>query len=72
MTTTATYSVAGMTCAHCIAAVAEEVGKLDGVSAVDIALHAGGESQVSVTSSAPLSVEMVGDAVDEAGYTLTA
>ena len=32
MTTTATYTVTGMTCAHCVAAVTEEVGQLDGVT----------------------------------------
>ena len=42
MTSTATYSVTGMTCAHCVAAVTEEVGGLAGVSAVDVDLVAGG------------------------------
>jgi len=69
-TTTATYSVAGMTCSHCVAAVTEEVSRLDGVSSVDVDLNAGGDSRVTVTSSAPLPVEAVREAVDEAGYTL--
>ena len=56
-TTTATYSVTGMTCAHCVAAVTEEVSRLDGVSAVDVDLNAGGDSRVTVTSAAPLPVE---------------
>ena len=43
MMTTSTYAVAGMTCAHCVAAVTEEVSALAGVSAVDIDLHAGGD-----------------------------
>jgi len=70
MSTTATYTVSGMTCAHCVAAVREEVGRLAGVSAVDVDLNAGGESQVTVTSAAPLSVDAVRDAIDEAGYSL--
>ena len=70
MTTSATYTVSGMTCGHCVAAVSEEVRKLDGVSAVTVDLHAGGESQVSVISAEPLPVESVRAAVDEAGYTL--
>ena len=70
MSTTATYSVTGMTCAHCVAAVTEEVGGLAGVSTVDIELHEGGASLVTVTSAAPLPVESVREAVDEAGYTL--
>ncbi len=69
--TTTTYSVSGMTCSHCVAAVTEEVGRLDGVSAVDVDLNAGGDSQVTVTSVAPLPMQAVRDAVDEAGYTLT-
>jgi len=68
--TTTTYSVTGMTCSHCVAAVTEEVSRLDGVSAVDIALNVGGESRVTVTSASPLPVDAVRDAVDEAGYAL--
>jgi len=68
--TTATYSVSGMTCAHCVAAVTEEVSRLDGVSAVEVDLNAGGDSRVTVTSAAPLPVEAVREAVDEAGYAL--
>lgn len=70
MSTTTTYAVAGMTCAHCVAAVTQEVSALGGVSAVDIDLHAGGNSRVTVTSAAPLPLDQVRDAVDEAGYTL--
>jgi copper ion binding protein len=69
-TTTASYSVTGMTCAHCVAAVTEEVSRLDGVHAVDVDLNAGGDSRVTVTSTAPLAVEAIREAVDEAGYTL--
>ena len=69
-TTKATYSVTGMTCSHCVAAVTEEVSRLDGVSSVDVDLNAGGDSRVTVTSAAPLPIEAVREAVDEAGYTL--
>lgn len=69
MTTTA-YSVAGMTCGHCVAAVTEEVMKLDGVTGVQVTLVEGGQSQVSVTSVAPLAGVAVRAAVDEAGYEL--
>jgi copper chaperone len=72
VSSTATYSVTGMTCAHCVAAVTEEVGLLDEVSAVDVDLNAGGTSRVTVTSAAPLPVAAVRAAVDEAGYTLIA
>lgn len=68
--TTSTYDVTGMTCGHCVAAVQEEVGAIDGVTAVDVALVAGGTSTVTVTSEAPLTDEAVREAVDEAGYVL--
>lgn len=71
-TTTTTYLVAGMTCDHCVTAVREEIGTLDAVQAVDIALVPGGTSRVTVTSTAALSDDQVRAAVDEAGYALVA
>jgi len=41
-----------------------------GVPSVEIKLVKGGESQVTVTSAAPLTEESVRAAVDEAGYEL--
>ena len=61
------YTVSGMTCGHCVASVTEEVGALDGVSAVDVDLASG---RVTVTSERPLPVAEVQAAVDEAGYQL--
>ncbi|TXL56555.1 heavy-metal-associated domain-containing protein [Aeromicrobium terrae] len=69
--TTETFSVTGMTCEHCVHAVSEEVGALDGVTSVDVDLVAGGTSTVTVTSEAPVSRDSVAEAVDEAGYALT-
>ena len=71
MAISSTYSVVGMTCGHCVAAVQEELGKLAGVTGVDVDLVDGGESTVRVTSAAPLDTERVRGAVDEAGYELT-
>ncbi|MEY9864404.1 copper ion binding protein [Catenulispora sp. GAS73] len=65
--TTAVYTVSGMTCGHCVNSVTEEVGAIDGVRNVDVVLETG---EVTVTSAAPLTVEAVQAAVDEAGYTL--
>ena len=65
-----TYTVTGMTCSHCVASVKEEIGKLDGVTAVDVELVAGGESVVRVNSDAALDEDRVREAVDEAGYEL--
>ena len=67
---TTTYSVSGMTCSHCVAAVTGEISKLDGVRAVDVDLVAGGDSQVTIDASSPLDDEIVRAAVDEAGYQL--
>lgn len=70
MATTATFAVSGMTCEHCVSAVTEEVSKLAGVRDVAVQLAAGGPSSVTVTSDAPLDVEDIRAAVDEAGYEL--
>jgi len=67
-TYTFTGTVAGMTCQHCVASVAEEVQELPGVERVEVSL-AGGTLQV--TSSRPLDEGAVRGAVEEAGYTLT-
>lgn len=64
---TTTYTVAGMTCGHCVRAVSEEVGKLAGVTAVEVDLDSG---RVDVTSNAPLDDAAVAGAVEEAGYEL--
>jgi len=65
--TSAIYQVTGMTCAHCVHAVTEELKSLDGVSDVTVQLNPGGESTVTVTSSTPLPAEAVAAALDEAG-----
>lgn len=67
-THTTTYTVAGMTCAHCVRAVTEEVSRLPGVLDVRVDLASGA---VDVTSEGPLEVSAVRAAVDEAGYELS-
>ena len=62
-----TFTVTGMTCSHCVAAVTEEVGALDGVTDVRVDLATG---RVAVASTRPLQRERVAAAVDEAGYEL--
>jgi copper chaperone len=71
MAVTTTYTVSGMTCGHCASAVTEEVSRLPGVESVDVALVSGGDSAVTVTSTAPLDEGALRAAVDEAGYELT-
>ena len=63
-----TYLVNGMTCQHCVGAVRSELLDLDGVTAVDIELVAGGTS--SVTVSGDVTADQVTAAIDEAGYAL--
>jgi copper chaperone len=62
---TATYTVVGMTCGHCVSAVTEEVSQVPGVKAVDVDLAGGG---LTVTSDAPVEESAVRAAVEEAGY----
>ena len=63
--TTATYTVTGMTCGHCVSAVTEELTKLDGVQKVDVDLATG---HVAVESDQPLDDAAVAAAIDEAGF----
>ena len=61
---TRTYEVAGMSCQHCVSAVQGEVGRLAGVSAVDVDLSPGA---VTVTGEG-LDDAAIRAAIDEAGY----
>ena len=67
---TATYDVVGMTCGHCVSAVQEELGTIDGVTEVTVDLVVDGASRVMVTSEQALDEDVVRAAVDEAGYAL--
>jgi copper chaperone len=69
MSTTTEYVVAGMTCAHCVQAVTEEVTALSGVTDVAVDLASGGLTVVSDTDVPFTEIER---AVDEAGYTVAA
>lgn len=72
MTSTNTYAVIGMTCAHCVQAVSEEIGALPGVQDVSVELVTGGASRVQVVSEAEIDETQVRAAVAEAGYELVA
>ena len=65
MNTTTIFSVTGMTCGHCVAAVTEEVSKLDHVIRVDVDLAS---DTVTVESDGPVDPIRFAAAVDEAGY----
>jgi copper chaperone CopZ len=67
MSVRASYAVVGMTCDHCVRSVREELLRVPGVREVQVDLATGA---VDVTSDAPLPLEQVAGAVDEAGYAL--
>lgn len=59
--------VRGMTCNHCVNAVKEEIGALEGVQAVEVVLDPEGASTVTVSADAPLATEALRSALIEAG-----
>lgn len=65
MSTTQTYTVSGMTCAHCESSVREEVSQVPGVGQVEVSAATG---QLAVTVEDPVADAAVIEAVDEAGY----
>jgi copper chaperone CopZ len=67
MSISVTYEVTGMTCEHCVSAVTAELSQLAGVREVAVDLPSG---VVTVTSAAPLPIDEVRHAIDEAGYDL--
>ncbi|GAA4521356.1 heavy-metal-associated domain-containing protein [Nonomuraea ferruginea] len=64
---TATYTVKGMTCGHCVSSVKEEVGEVAGVTSVDVDLKSG---RLTVVSDGPVNETEISGAVKEAGYEL--
>jgi copper chaperone len=68
MSQTAEYTVTGMTCAHCVASVTEEVLEIPGVNEAAVDLPTGG---LTITSDQPIPDTAVRAAVEEAGYELT-
>ncbi len=59
-----TYTVSGMSCGHCKAAVEEEVGQVPGVESVDADL----DSKLVVVRGEGLEDAALRAAIDEAGY----
>jgi len=64
------YEVEGMTCAGCAAGVTTQLKKVTGVTDVRVSLTPGKTSTVTVDSRSQLSLDDVGEAVANAGYTL--
>jgi copper chaperone len=65
MSTTTTITVDGMTCGHCVNAVQTEVGKIDGVTDVNVDLASG---QVTIVADTAPDAGALREAVEEAGY----
>jgi copper chaperone len=64
MSDTKTYSVPGIHCGHCAAAIRDEVSSVVGVEAVDVDL----EAKVVTIRGEALSDEALREAIEEAGY----
>ncbi len=62
---TSTFTVAGMTCEHCVASVTEEVSEIGSVRDVQVDLSTGA---LTVTSDGEVDDHAVRAAVAEAGY----
>jgi copper chaperone CopZ len=63
------FTVAGMTCEHCVRAVTAELSGLSGVERVDVDP---GSGAVTVVADRELPESQLAGAVEEAGYTLVA
>ena len=61
------FVISGMTCAHCVASVREEVSEIPGVRDVGVDLASG---RLAVTAET-LDVGAIRTAVAEAGYSVT-
>ncbi len=59
-----TYTVSGMSCGHCEAAVKEEVSAVSGVESVDVDLA----TKLVVVRGEGLDDAAIRAAIDEAGY----
>lgn len=59
-----TYSVPGVSCAHCRDAITQEVEKVAGVASVDVDL----QRKLVTVRGDDLEDAAVRDAIDEAGY----
>ena len=64
MSETVVYSVPGVHCGHCRAAIAEEVSAVEGVEHVDVDLDA----KIVTIRGADLDDAAMRAAIDEAGY----
>ncbi len=62
---TTVITVTGMTCGHCVNAVQSEIGKLRGVSEVEVDL---GTGAVTITAEPVPGADALREAIGAAGY----
>ena len=62
-----TFTVTGMTCAHCERAITQEISAVAGVESVAVDVATG---TVTVSATQPVDRADIAAAVDEAGYAL--
>lgn len=61
-----TLNVQGMSCAHCVKSIEDNVGKLEGVDQVNVNLEA---AQVEVSfNEAQVSLDKIKETIDDQGY----
>lgn len=60
-----TIRIVGMTCEHCVVAVMEALGRVDGVTDVEVDLDSG---TATYSEEKPVDMAEVRRAVEEAGY----
>lgn len=61
-----TLNVSGMSCGHCVKAVEENVGKINGVNSVKVDLETG---KVEVAfESEKVSLDTIKETIDDQGY----
>jgi copper chaperone len=65
MSATTSFTVEGMTCEHCVAAVTEELQAITAVRSADVQLSDG---SVRLDLDGPVTDEELAAAIDEAGY----
>jgi copper chaperone CopZ len=68
MMSTLSYSVPGVSCAHCQRAIEGEVSQVHGVESVEVNL----DSKTVTVSGDPLDAAAIVAAIDEAGYEVAA
>ena len=60
-----TIKIKGMSCQHCVKAVAKAMGAIDGVKDVKVDLKSG---QASYEETKPVDAKIIAGAVKKAGY----